>query len=168
MRNKIHRKTAARLIGGPVLLAVGLCLFSYAEEAKDSSKKDAAAPTASPYTNSVPVSVFHEMEGRDPFLPVGYKKPKPMDPGQNIDVDLVISGTSFSEDGAPLATTKDGLFLEVGGTYTYRAKDGKASVTYKVLSISDDGVVISYNDKEKTFKLESSDLEKFKEKEESP
>jgi hypothetical protein len=159
-------KSKNRSFGVIVLLFLSFCFLTWAEESKE-VPKTTSTETASPYTNSVPVSVFHEMEGKDPFLPSGYRKPKPMDPVQDVDVELIISGTSFSSEGIPMATTKDGLFLEIGNTYTYRTKDGK-SATYKVINITEEGVVISFNEKEKTFRLESSDLEKFKEKEEAP
>lgn len=162
---------ASNLLQGFVFGSASIvCWIAFAVDAPKQPATAAGTDSvahASPYTNSAPVSVFHAVEGRDPFMPDGYKKPKPNDPVRSVKVELTISGMSFSETG-PLATTKDGQVLEVGGTYTYRSKDGKTSVNYKVLSISDDGVTIQYNDTEETFKQESSDLDKFKEKEESP
>jgi hypothetical protein len=163
IHNPFHR--------GVIALGLGLSLIGFLTFAEEASKnatppQPQTSSLQSPYTNSPPSSVFHEMEGRDPFVPVGYKKPKPMDLSQDVKVEISLSGISSSSDGSPVAITKDGLYLEIGGTYTYRTKDGKGVVSYKVTNITEDGVTISYSDKEEVIRTESSDLEKFQEKEE--
>jgi hypothetical protein len=118
-------------------------------------------------TRPIPQSVFREME-RDPFSPIGYVKPSPKGPSAKpvVDFKLKISGISIT-DGQASATLDDGTLLEVGNTYKFKDKDGKASASYKVLSIVEDAVTVLYDEKEHTFKFKGFDLESFQEKEES-
>lgn len=118
-------------------------------------------------TNDIPSSVFHALapDDRDPFCPVGYKKPRPEDPLKppppppppepKLTVKAII-GKSALIEGTPSE-------LEEGQTYTYR--QGEASIEYKVLKITDESVVIEYDGKQKEFKLKLLDIEKYQEKE---
>ena len=123
----------------------------------------------------MPRSVFHEIdlfEVHDPMTPIGYLKPRPPPPGATIvevvkpvvEIKLGISGIS-SIGNMRVATLEGGTLLEEGGIYKF--SDGKETVQYKVLRIADGSVVILYEEKEIEFKMKGSDLDIFKEKEDS-
>ncbi|MBI4025146.1 MAG: hypothetical protein HY360_09205 [Verrucomicrobia bacterium] len=120
----------------------------------------ASAP-ASPFTNAVPISVFHEtaMYGvRDPFCPIGYIRTPPLPPGVQTNIvkapeevkevvpRLVVKAIAFG-----IALLDGGKNLKVGAVSKYTGPDG--TVDYKVLSISEDTVTIFCNKKQYQFKV---------------
>ncbi len=152
-----HPKTAclmALILGGAASMAV-------------------AEPMASPFTNAIPQSVFRDTEMRDPFSPVGYKKPVLTKEGgaeearPAVEFKLVITGISMMGDQT-VATLQNGQIIEPGEIYQFTDKDGKTSVPYKVLRILEDRVVALFEEKEYEFKLKGSSLDDFIEKEEKP
>jgi hypothetical protein len=128
----------------------------------------------SPFTNSIPVSVFSEFDPctqRDPFTRVGYFRPKPPKAGDpsftarpKVDIKLKINSIS-SMGPASIAILDNGQMLEGGNAYDY--KEGGFTISYKVLRVTDTSVVILHEDKELEFKMKGSDLNLFIEKEDS-
>jgi hypothetical protein len=153
------------LIGGAgVVFAMG-ALVPFLQGQKESESTASPATLSSPFTNSAPIAVFTTNEMRDPFLPPGYRKPPPEGSIARVKIELEVTGISFI-DGIPLATLKTGEAVEIGETYKYRGgKDGSIVVEYQVINITDDLVTILFNGEEQSFKLESLDLERYKEKE---
>ena len=142
-------------------LSMTFALRAFAEESAPKSEP------SSPFKNTPAVSEFHETEGRDPFSPIGYKKPLPKGAlvVEKPEVDIKLNLTGVSVFGTEIsATLSNGQIIEQGQTYKYTTPDGKTTVDYKVLNISEDGVTILYNDKQKKIELKGSDLNLFKEK----
>lgn len=135
------------------------------------------AETALSFTNAVPVAVFKVMDpftARDPFCPIGYQKPRPLPPEKErekkiaeVEIKLNLKGIMLMTGGESLATLNSGEVLAVGEMHTYKDPAFKdAVIEYKVLQITEDSVVVSYNGKEFTSRLAELDLNRFKEKEE--
>lgn len=130
-------------------------------------------PAETPLTNAIQQSLFREMDpynSRDPFSPIGYKRvpPQAIGPGGKpmVDFKLKINGISIMGDES-FATLESGQIVEIGGTYKLKTSDGKATVDYKVLSITEAAVTALYDGTEYQFKPKSNDLENFQEKEET-
>jgi len=129
----------------------------------------ASAAQAVPPT-TVAHSVFNETP-RDPFAPVGFVKPKPTASGEKPEakplVDFKLKVTGISSMGTESSATLDnGQTVEPGGIYPYKSDDGKTTVTYKIVRITEDSVVALFDDKEYEFKLSNPTLDMFKEKDE--
>lgn len=156
-RLKMKSSTSQHLLIG-VCGGILLSCFFYSENFAETT-------TNSLITTNSTVSVFHESE-RDPFSPVGYKKPQKsgVSAVTIVEPKLKITGISIVGNEAT-ATLDNGQVLEVGGTYKYT--DGKSTVEYKVTGIADDGVNILYEGREIEYKFKGQDIEIFKEKEES-
>ncbi len=148
-----------------ILIVGGLCLLAWAESAR--------AETMPPgFTNIVVRSQFKEL-GRDPFCPVGYIKPAPVNSSGNpktpdirpaVSFKLKVTGILALGDQIS-ATLDNGQTIEPGGEYPYKADDGKSVVTYKVSRITEDSVVVNFDGKDFEFKLSNQDMDMFKEKE---
>ena len=151
--------------------------FAFLLPAAEAPKSE---PVALPYTNAVPVSVFKVMDPfttRDPFCPIGYQKKPPVPvnignggrppPPAELEIKLKVTGISMMAGGESLATLSSGEMLAVGETHKYRDPANKETVVeYKVVQITEESVVVSYNGKQFTSLLTEADLDRFKEKEE--
>ncbi|MDD2706872.1 MAG: hypothetical protein PHV34_02595 [Verrucomicrobiae bacterium] len=145
--------------GMAVVCLAGMAWAAFAQPGQPASAKDDENFSL---TNAVIRSVFVESQGRDPFCPVGYKKPvrtdgkTPVAP-KELDIKLKITGIM-----GDVAVVDGGGELETGKVYQYR--EGKESVDYTVKRVTDNSVVIVCNGKEKTFMLKGHDLDQFIEK----
>ncbi len=133
-----------------------------------STQTTSQLPISSSLTNAIPRSIFHETESRDPFSPIGYQRPanNSSHASKMVDFELKITGISNFGD-TPMATLSTGEVIEPGGTYKLKTENSKDIIEYKVLNITEDSVVILYANKEYSFRLKESNLDSFKEKEES-
>ena len=134
------------------------------------AEPETKAENSSPFSKDLPQSIFHETQERDPFLPVGYKKPLPQSKmvakPPIVDFKLNITGISIFESGIT-ATLESGEIVEPNQTYPWKNKEGKVIAEYKIITISDNGVIALYEGKEYEFKMKGFDLNNFKEKEET-
>ncbi len=123
----------------------------------------------SPFTNATVRSEFQEAS-RDPFSPVGYVRPLnsgPVKQEAKPTVNFKLKVTGISMMGTEVSATLDnGQIIEPGGTYPFKATDGKTTVTYKVVRITEDSVIANFEDKDYEFTLSNQSLDMFKEKEE--
>jgi hypothetical protein len=112
-------------------------------------------------TNAIPQSVFRPLgqDERDPFYPIGYKRPPPDDGSGKVkppevkptEVKLKVKYIFGKTVGIEGATKESPEELEEGKVYTYR--DAIGSVEYKVVRVSEDAIVIEYDGKQKEFKM---------------
>ena len=136
---------------------------------------------ASSLTKPFPPAVFRDFDPftmRDPFCPVGYMKPLPPTPGKDpvkpppnppvFEIDFIIGKTATIKGGAMFGEGETFPHIKTGDTYTVNAVTytykGKP-LTFKILKITEDSVIILYDGKEHTYKLPNSDMNLFQEKE---
>jgi hypothetical protein len=155
-------------MGGPAFFL--LAALSLRAETPLASPTVASSMT-SPFTNAIPRASFNIVEGRDPFSPIGYKKPLPRPQGAPVEqpkvIDFKLKITGISNLGSESVATLDtGEIIELGSSYKLKSKDGNASVEYKVLSITENAVVVLYDGKEFSFQLQELQIEHFIEKDE--
>jgi hypothetical protein len=111
-------------------------------------------------TNGIPRSVFQASE-KDPFLPIGFVKPKKDGSGKVKPVivpKLDINSISITPEGSS-ATLKNGKVLFEGETHKFTSSAG--IVTYTVKEILESEIIIISEGKEYRSKLAGPDLEKF-------
>ncbi len=160
-----------RLTCGMFLLGASVFAGAVAAQTTDAEPSHPAAVITSPFTNAIPRSVFRDTEVRDPFCPVGYKKPVPLQPGDEPPkptVNFKLEVTGISEMGnQSVATLQTGEIIEPGETYPFKDGEGRVVAEYKILRITGDKVVALFDGKEYEFKVRGPSLQDFIEKEET-
>ncbi len=162
-------KTSPNIL--PVLLAFSLSAWllvpqAISADATPPSKQPAAPPSLS-LTNAIPRGVFHPIEGRDPFLRVGYKKPVPDKDGKiaakeppKVEVELSIGSIIWLPPNNVVLLSNGQAIKVRDDPYDYTDDKTKTTIKYKVKNITENSVEISWDDKTKTFlKKESTSLE---------
>lgn len=166
---------AAILLLGACFLVAPLALFSA------DAPKPAAPPAPPKPTNVVVRATFRVLgeAGRDPFLPVGYKKPAPLPPGQKpveqrprVEINLTLSSVIWlPPDNISAVVEGSPVKLRAGNSYDYDPATKttiidpgtRATIKYKVLRITESSITIQYDEeegvpKEKEFQKKTSDL----------
>ncbi len=150
------------LFAAALLVVISCAIFGESHPSLADSAVAVGVVTNSPFTNAMPISAFREQTSRDPFWPIGYKKPPPKIAGvAKPEVEFKLEPNGVIGEG--IGILKSGEMIEVGETYDYLAKDGKTKVKYKVTKITEDGVDAVYDGKAYHFEQKGSNVKKFEE-----